>query len=142
MGASADSISSESRNEITKTLAQDGTVRTVSAPGAIHPRFAVTSRRRQKLIISQAYAPGWTARILSLATHKTDVEEVKQFGLIDSVEIPQGSFLVKMVYAPTSLLEGIVITFISILFIIIIGLLAAFRRRKLHKLHTTDRSDR
>ncbi len=138
----ADSISSKSRNEITKTLTQDGTVKTISTPGAIYPRFAVTSKRRQKLIISQAYAPGWTARILSLATHKTEVEGVKQFGLIDSVEIPKGSFLVKMVYAPTSLLEGIVITFISILFIIIIGLLAAFRRRKLHKLHTTDRSDR
>lgn len=136
------SISPESRNTIAKVSSSTGSVKILTPEGAVHPTFSVVSKRSQKLILSQAYAPGWTARITSMTNHQTTVMEVKRFDLIDSINIPKGRFIIKMVYAPTSLLAGIVITLGSILILLIIILIIVIERKKLHKLHIKNMNNR
>ncbi len=108
-------ISPESHNTIAKTAGKNGSVRLTSSPTALSPQYIINSKHKQVLVISEAYAPGWTARVTSLATHSTTVKTVKQFGLISSVDIGKGRYAVKLVYAPTSLLEGIILSAASIL---------------------------
>lgn len=131
------SISPESHSLLQKAGIKNGTVKLISSPGALSPRYSVNSKHKQLLIVSEAYAPGWKAYLTSSTTHSTVVRTVKEFGLIDSISIPAGHYTVKLVYAPTALLEGIILSAASILIIICCAIII-FRLKKRKTLISSD----
>ena len=68
----------------------------------------VTATNPALLVRSEAYSPGWTARIAPRGGGPVIVEPVRPLGLIQAVRIPAGTYTVTWRYAPAEILEGLV----------------------------------
>jgi hypothetical protein len=94
--------------------------------------WIVTTSTEARLVRSETYSPGWTARLTPVGGGPTRVLNVEPFGLVQAVTIPKGSFVVTWRYAPVSLLAGLVLTIVGLVVFVAL-LLDAFveeRRRR------------
>ncbi len=70
------------------------------------------------LVRSMVWAPGWSATIKGSNGHKI-TEGVSRYGLVQAVTLPQGTSTVSFSYWPPGMTEGVILTSIALLAIII-----------------------
>ncbi len=88
--------------------ARSGTVSTGAALETGSQTMHVTATTATLLVRSEAYSPGWTARLAPRGGGPTIVEPVRPLGLVQAAEIPAGAYTVTWRYAPADILEGLV----------------------------------
>jgi hypothetical protein len=101
-----------------RSAAAAGSVDTSSRIGSRAPVFVVNSDGTQRLVWSEAYARGWTARLEPLRADNTvagvtRVVATQPFGLVQTVRLPAGRYRVLFSYGPRSVTIGLVLTLAS-----------------------------
>lgn len=105
------------------------TIRDVSR-GAGRFKAEVESQGSSILVVSQAWYPGWTARIDGSRASLFPVD-----GLIQGVLVPSGKHEVELIFLPASFVIGLILTLIAIL-----SLLAPFAWKRInYRQHVGDR---
>ena len=84
------------------------------------------------LVRSMVWAPGWSATIKGSNGHKI-TEGVSRYGLVQAVTLPQGTSTVSFSYWPPGMTEGVILTSIALLAIIIFVAVYIKKRLRLAK---------
>ncbi len=84
------------------------------------------------LVRSMVWAPGWSATIKESNGHKI-TEGVSRYGLVQAVTLPPGTSTVSFSYWPPGMTEGVVLTSIALLAIIIFVAVYIKKRLRLAK---------
>lgn len=92
--------------------------------------FEVRLREASTLVRSEAFAPGWTARIETARTHRTVVRRVERHGLIQSVALSPGRSIVTFEYTPPGWRVGSLVTATAVGGLVAVGGLRLARRRR------------
>jgi hypothetical protein len=88
---------------------------------------------------SEGFSPGWSARLVPVKGGREKTLPVHRFGLIQSIDMPQGTYDVTWTYAPTSLLVGSIVTFLAFVVLVSVGLfLGLSARRRARRMHSQD----
>jgi hypothetical protein len=112
----------------TKDIAS-GSVEIENSVASTSQVMVVNAREDALLVRSETYSPGWSARIRPVGGGPTLVKSARRFGLVQTVEIPKGRYVVTWRYAPRQILIGLVLSALGIL--VLLGLVIAhfgFRR--------------
>jgi hypothetical protein len=84
----------------------NGTVTTGATLTTGSETMHVVAHRPVLLVRSTTYAPGWIAKVVPLGGGSARSLSVRQFGLVQAIELPAGSFRVSWQYAPAGLVAG------------------------------------
>jgi hypothetical protein len=112
------------------TSAHGATARVVASTQEGGLTVAVRSPRATTLVRSEAWLPGWVARIRVAGTSGWTTRPVVADGLVQAVAVPPGSLTVQFAYVAPLLTEGLVVTVIGIAVLLAAcALLVVLRRR-------------
>jgi hypothetical protein len=97
--------------------------------------IGVDTDTRATLVRSVQYISGWQATVTSVATAghsmtSTSSVVVRRLGLIQSVTVPAGIHLVHFTYRPPRALEGLAVSALGILTVVLLGCWPLFTRRR------------
>jgi hypothetical protein len=95
----------------------------------------VDTDTRATLVRSVQYISGWQATVTTVATAghggtNTSSVVVRRLGLIQSVTVPAGLHLVHFTYRPPRALEGLAVSALGILTVVLLGCWPLFTRRR------------
>jgi hypothetical protein len=85
-----------------------GSVTTAATMSTGAETMYVNSPQPVQLVRSVTYASGWTARVTPSAGARSRTATVRRIGLVQSVELPAGTYTVTWRYAPKSLRAGLI----------------------------------
>jgi hypothetical protein len=92
----------------------------------------VTTSTAAILVRSEAYSAGWHVDVTPLKGGRSMTLPVHRFGLIQDVDLPRGSWRVTWHYQPRSAIEGLVLSAVGALVVVlfVVLLLVGWRRRR------------
>lgn len=102
-----------------------GRVREASPVDAARPTFLVTSRGGSRLVWSEGYSPGWSARIEPLDGGQPRIVATQPFGLVQTVRLPAGRFRIVLAYSPRSVRVGMATSMAAGIAMLLLAILLA-----------------
>ena len=103
--------------------------------------MVVKSPLPSTLVRSEGYAPGWTARLQPIGGGPVRVLPVYRFGLVQAVNFPVGDYTVTWRYAPSGILEGLVITAAGLAAMAFLSIAVLMTRRSARQPNIVEMAD-
>jgi hypothetical protein len=107
-----------------------GTVQVDPGSATQPERDVVRAPAPVTLVRSETYEPGWTATLTPLGGGPARTESARPLGIVQSIEVPAGSWAISWRYAPATLREGALLSLAAgLLVLMLVAWLVADRLR-------------